>query len=247
MSNVIPYWSFATDAERFPTDRGLGWGVVENGWQHFIDMRIKPLIDGGHRRFELHNPAGRTLIEDDAGKMIFRWPMDFVQFVRARNEQIPNLDHERFVEPWKRLIDETGVEVICYLGSITDDPVMQAAEGDEWDWWAGEAVNAPWEAGMSIAFDRGAKLEQGSREFAFYRYLQSHGVRTYIEPHPMPDATHLHGENVIVTEWHWQNAWKKDETKQKLSGEVVRMNPDGDAADRIVADGHVPMVAGHRL
>ena len=147
LDNTIVMYSFASDVERFSDDRGLGWGIPSNGWQAFVDGTIRRHIGNGYTRFELHNPAGRTITRDENDPPDFRWPMDFDQFfIAQREDHIDALAHDKFVEAWKPITDE-GHEVIAYLGSLTDSPGMKNLPPDQWFWRAWASLNTPLDAG----------------------------------------------------------------------------------------------------
>lgn len=245
--DTISFWSFATDPERYPTNRGLGWGIPEKGYQHFVDAKIRPLIEKGYTRFFLRAPAGLTIIQDGDGNPTFTWPMAFDQFVIAqREDRIDALAHEKFVAAWHP-ITNAGCEVIAYIGSLTHSPGMKGLDPDEWYWRAWASLNTPLEAGCSIGFDRGSKFKAGSKEHLLLQQLNEMGVRTYIEPHPKPEATHLHDQNVIVVNEHWNRAWTKYDVRSKLTGEVCRIADDDQDITDIHEDGHTAVVRRNYL
>jgi len=239
--NQVGWLAITGTPLRHPDTRGVGWGIPENGWRHFIDLQVRPWVPLPFQRIVLSNPFGRTIEETPDG-LDTRWPMDFDQFALAEEAGHGFADLASFLAAWQELIDEfPSLELILYLGSITDSPGMTALREDEtaWSRRAWRAIQPALQLNASIGFDRGALLQKDSLEHRFYKYVRDElGVRTYIEPHPSEDATHLHGENVIVVDRHWRKAWAKHDAREMLSGEVIRIVRSHEDVKPILDDGH---------
>lgn len=183
-----------------PAVRHVGWGLPKSSWPDYVRTLVRPQLDAGVRRVMLHNPFGRTALNQ---------PMAFDQYLEARDAGLPWLT-DGFVEAWTPVIDGTytggePVEVICYLGSLDTDTDMKALLGDPaaWDARADASVAPALAAGMSVAVDSSNDYPADSAEFAYLQRLADAGTRVYIEPRPRANCPHLFGFPIVTTRQHW--------------------------------------------
>lgn len=212
-----------TSAER--ADHLIGRGLKEHGWPRVIERDVAPQLRWGARRFMIHNPFGAR-----SELMV----MQFDQFVEAQEAGL-DWATKGFVSAWKPVVqglytDGQAIEVIGYIGSITQDQEMQALylSGDLEGWTRrAQASIAPLlEAGMSIAFDAGSLIEEDHPGYDLIRELQSQGVKVYIETYPKADKPHLHDIPVIMLERYLKKVSEKKHLfplKSDLGHKVARM------------------------
>ena len=236
----------------------------DSGWNSFIRFNIQPLLDGGVRRFMIHNPFGTRQGE----------VMEFDQFLHAREAGLRHLT-EGFVEAWRPIVrgDRTQgepVEVIAYLGAMIADPEFEAIKAE-----GGEAAHARFieradasirpalEAGMTIGFDSSGYLPEDSWEFRYIQGIRDRGVRVYIEARPKKHLTHLLGLPVISTNIWWETSDPEGESPAQfrhlakngdVTGEhvIIVADPRPAAAHRArighyLAEGETVVVPFHRL
>ncbi len=244
----------STDIE----DRRVAWGLRQRGWEGFVRLVVRPQLDAGVRRIQIHNPFGALPDE----------PMQFDQYIHARSAGLTFLT-EGFVEAWKPVIegrytDGEPVEVIAYLGKLPDDPDFQKLldAGDTTGWLARAVVSLslPLEAGMSLGFDASASAAEQSPTHRLTELLQSLGIRIYIEARPYKYTPHWFDNNVIITDRFWKrsdplehpgDSGKWAAGNDQLTGEIVRIVFPKHAEDpvnwrldlrRVLDDGHTASV-----
>jgi len=179
-------------------DRMVARDLKERGWARFVQEDIRPQLQWGIRRIQLHNPFGFTL----------GGPMDFDQYLLAREQGLDWLT-ENFTEAWQpvvsgRYTDGQPVEVIAYFGTLFKTPTFvdlhEAGRMDEWWDRAWASIKPALDAGMSIGFDAVSFAPEDHPAHAFVRNLRQRGVRVYIETWPHKDFPHWKGYNVVVSE-----------------------------------------------
>jgi len=239
-------------------DRCVGWGLRQRGWDGFVRRFVRPQLDAGVRRIQVHNPFGTLPGES----------MQFDQYIHARSAGLTFLTGG-FVDAWKpvtqgRYTQGEPVEVIAYLGKLQDDPDFQKLldAGDTQGWLARAVVSLslPLEAGMSIGFDASASAGEQSPTHRLTELLQSLGTRIYIEARPYKNTPHWFGNNIIITDKFWKRSdpqrYPGDSGKwaarnDQLTGEIIRIvfpehaeDPDNWMLDlrRVLEDGHTAAV-----
>lgn len=198
-------------------DRRIGWNIKAEGWRGFVDRWVKPAIEMGFKRLELHNPGGTLGTE----------VMQADQFIHARNAGLDWILDD-FIEVWKP-ITASGIEVISYLGDIKDDnDFKKRAAGtyskDDWFRRIEQSYNLPLNAGMSIGFDALSEVGPDSTEYLFVKLIQSMGVKVYIEPFPHHDYPNLFPLNALTTQSlrdAWSSWWPPK--KELLTGEQITL------------------------
>lgn len=211
-------------------DRRVAWNLRQIGWQGFVQTRIRPQLDAGVRRIQIHNPFG-TLPEE---------PMQFDQFLHARDAGLDFLIDD-FVKAWRPVVqgiytEGEPVEVIAYLGKLEDDPDFAKLldKGDTAGWLARAIISMslPLEAGMSIGFDAAAPASEQSPTHHLTQLVKSLGVRIYIEARPYQNTPHWFDENIIITDTFWKRSdperYPDDSGKwaarnDQLKGEIVHI------------------------
>lgn len=214
-------WQTIGGSSRDISRRKVGWSFFarNGGWNHHIENFVEPFYQQGMRRLFLRSPGG-----DDGA-----WPLDWAAMTRARMLGVPQLKAKRFVTAWKPYVESRpDLEVVHYCGSLIHDPLMEryAAENpSKWLWWLQEGLRPALKCGMSVALDQGGIFPADSlagKSLPLIRQaVESYGRRLYIEPHPHESETHLHGYHKVVTEEHWDKAWKKQSAKPLYRNEVV--------------------------
>ncbi|MEM1108084.1 MAG: hypothetical protein AAGH99_05255 [Planctomycetota bacterium] len=221
VSKLIAFYNIGFSSSD-STKRHVGRNIERDGWKGFVKKTVRPSLDWGFRRVQLHNPFG-----DDG-----EWPMELDQAIRAENEGFDYLT-DGFVEAWRPVTrgDYTGgepVEVVAYLGSYRL-PEFEAMESSgDWPGWLGRAmqsVRLPLEAGMTLAFDSFVVAGPDSYAFRFVEHLRHNGHRVYIETWPNRRRTHWRHTNIVVAEqWFRRNHQSGNVVRrEELTGEVVRL------------------------
>ncbi len=94
-----------------------------NGWNHFVNKRLGPIIDLGVKTIQIHNPGG-VHISDGF--------MRFGQFSLAKAQGLDFIND--FVEAFSP-ITKDGIRIIGYIGSPDDIPELWDEDGDiDRDW-----------------------------------------------------------------------------------------------------------------
>ena len=242
--------------------RRIGWGLIENGWKKFVQVRVEPYLAVGVQRVILHNPFGTLPGE----------PMQLDQYLSALNSPGMWKLTRGFVEAWWP-ITERGIEVIAYVGCPRLDTDAQKIEEEQ---GRAEALAfslsglEPYlEAGMSIGLDAAAPAVGGSLTEDLAILLRDRGVKVYVEARPHATTPHWFDYPVICIDHYW---WRSDparhpDTKgaatEVLNGEILRMvvqyeipetwtASEADyvvkASREIIAQGHTAIVlAGSKL
>ncbi|MGB0767720.1 MAG: hypothetical protein ACPGYV_08410, partial [Phycisphaeraceae bacterium] len=184
---------------RNPADFYVGRGIKQRGWRNLIEHLFAPQIAWGVRRVMLHNPFGTASL---AG------PMPFDQYLEAKAAGIGWLVDD-FVSEWRRVVnggysDGEPVEVIGYIGSITTDPSMKrlvdSGNLDAWRERAEQSIAPLIEAGMSIGFDAGSRIDADHPAYELLLDLRQRNVIVYIETYPTLERPHLFKFPVIAME-----------------------------------------------
>lgn len=212
LSDRILAWHVIGGSSKNFRARHVGWGLPNSNWQSYIRLMVRPQLEAGVRRILLHNPFGRTDLEQS---------MAFDQYLEAQASGDTWLT-QGFVEAWSPVIaghytDGQPVEVICYLGSMDADLEMNALvqTPDDWQQRARRSVEPALQAGMSIGFDSANDYALDSLEFRMIREIAETGARIYLEPRPDANRPHLFRFNVISTQEHW---FRSDPDKHGKSG-----------------------------
>jgi hypothetical protein len=201
-----------------PLDRHVGHGIKQMGWAAFVKRVIDPEIRWGVRRVALSNPFGCLADE----------PMQFDQYLHARDAKLTWLTNG-FARAWRPVTDG-GVEVICYLGKLTDDksfpPLARDPAGWERRFW--ESVQPALDAGMSVALDAAAgDFPESHRAVDL---LEARGVKVYFEPRPNADAPRWFRYPIISVDTFWERSdpalhpdshWAA--RNEQLTGEIIRI------------------------
>jgi hypothetical protein len=155
--------------------------VDSGGWPSFVDDRAKDVYDWGIRRFWLHNPFGTLSGED----------MQFDQYLDAQEAGLDVLT-ENFSEAWGPVVRGSfgePVELIAYIGTADpeDNRLKATFESEDSARILGmmlASVKPILLAGASLGADAAVKQSEDGPAFHFYKYLESIGVRTYVESRP---------------------------------------------------------------
>ncbi len=242
-SDPVVSWLTIGGSTKDASTRRVGWDLKRRGWGGFVRLVVRPQIDWGCRRFVLHNPFGTLPGE----------PMQFDQYMHARDAGLTWLC-EGFVEAW-RPVTEEGIEVICYLGKLRDDPdfeeLRKRGKYDDWLARAWASLQPALDAGMSIALDASSRADAGHPVYKLAELLRSLGVKVYIEPRPPITHNHWFDYPVVTTEqfWHRSNPEKHISSlwaarDDQLRGEIIRMitrTPQADQPEKareVIAEGH---------
>lgn len=218
MNSVVAFWGIGSGAD--PAHRNIGWDIAIRGWSQFVESQIKPAIDLGYTRFHLHNPGGSVL----------GLPMQADQFMLCGEKGLVSVLKD-FVKAWKPITAK--FEVIAYLGTLSGTPtfINLKTQKKPKDYLKRlyDSYSLPLDAGMSIGFDALYDAPPISAEYSFLRFLQSFGVRTYIEPWPQItqpqywDCNHVSTVQLINHMQRIDGSWAAP--KDKLTGEcLVIMN-----------------------
>lgn len=193
MSKVISFYGIGSGND--PVNRNIGFNVVDQGWQAFVNREVLPGLDLGITRYQLHNPAGTDN----------RYEMQVDQFLLAKN--IPALANvlKDFAKVWKPITERA--EVIAYLGVIKDpqNKLLESYKKDRtkkalWLQRLIDCYKLPLDAGMSLGFDAFFDLPEDLPEFSLFETFTNLGVRTYVEPWAHKDRPHFFKHNSITTE-----------------------------------------------
>ncbi len=243
-------WNLIGWSSPKPTDRCVGMDLKRTGWRGFVRHVIEPQIRWGARRIALSNPFGCLPGED----------MQFDQYLHAKDQKLAWLTNE-FAQAWLP-VTESGVEVVCYLGKLKDDPSFPLLSTDRAGWerrfW--ESVQPALDAKMTVALDASA----GDHAEAYHAadLLEAKGVKVYVEPRPNVNAPRWLSYPFFTVDTFWErsnparhpdSAWgARDE---RLTGEIIRIitePPRGATwkargwlepyARRIMADNHTVAV-----
>lgn len=201
-------------------DRRVGWGIKTAGWQGFVNTHVRPVLDWGARRIELHNPFG-TL----PGQV-----MQFDQYLEAQAAGLTWL-YKDFVPAWKPLTSgQNGpkVEVIAYLGSLVLDQdfkqLLATGNLTEWNKRAWKSLEPVMAAGMSIGFDAVTMAPADHPAYRFIKDLRDSGVRVYVEGWPSVKQPHWCEFNVIVSAQQVRKIQEKWAVPQsQIKGEIIRL------------------------
>jgi len=221
IDNLICFFGIGSGSN---STRNIQFNVATEGWQQFVDRFVKPGIELGIRRFHIHNPGGTETGE----------PMEADQFLEARNAGIEVW--RDFVKAW-RPITAQGIEVVAYLGLMDEDFAVRAAnrlKRDDFIKRCWDSYRYPLDAGMSLGFDALHDERESDYYYTWFRFVESLGVRCYIEPWPKKTHTWFHSANTITTVQLYRSiargaSWAA--TPEQLTGEkVILMNaPDTNA------------------
>ena len=200
-----PVVMFPLAAEHNDTEwkRLLGWNIID-GW---FNSSINRLLDDYAAEFRSRNLPFRMLLHSPWGLNVGE-SMDFDQRVEA--EQNPHLQDaiDSFV-PWleqrvRPLVEESGGELIIYLGSGTADADMRALENNPIayaDRIAASIADIPdW---ASIALDNSAEIQESDPFWLFVESQQEAGRRLYVEARPHADSAVL-GLPTITNSTFWR-------------------------------------------
>lgn len=154
-NHLIAFFNIGYSANR-PKDRMVGQGLKQTGWDGFVQIKVRPLLDWGVRRIQLHNPFGAK--EGDT--------MRLDQYLLAKEAELDWLT-DGFVEAWKPVIrgDYTNgepVEVIGYVGHGFGGEFKRLREAGDLRGYrerAAASIKPLVQAGMSIGFDSASVAE----------------------------------------------------------------------------------------
>jgi hypothetical protein len=200
------------------SDRQVGQGIKQTGWAGFVKHVIEPEIRWGVRRIVVSNPFG--CLPDE--------PMQFDQYLHARDAKLTWLTNG-FARAWRPVTDR-DVEVICYLGKLTEDPSFPPLARDRAGWeqrfW--ESVQPALDAKMSVALDAAAgDFPESHRAVDL---LEAKGVKVYFEPRPNADAQRWFTYPIISVDTFWERSdpalhpdsrWAA--RNEQLTGEIIRI------------------------
>lgn len=256
-------WNDTEGRERL---RNIGRGITTKGYEAWVMDEYPPLIDRGFRRFVVQNPAGVNASE----------PMDFDQWrelelswwrLMREDDRLARLSRFSYAQAWGQLrsaYPELDIEVIDYLGAISEDPDMVALADNPrvWNWRAGYSIGASLDAGNRIAFDASYLVAEGSKEHRFIQQAESFGADPVIEAWPPRTSEHLHGFDVFMVTrpgngGSYASYWSHPNSPRGLlRGEVMVLlqgawndNPDEfvERVKQIYADGHTPVVGSGQV
>lgn len=214
MKNIISYYGIGSGAD--VPNRNIGWGIPRHGWQQFVDTLIKPQIDLGITRFQIHNPGG-TLPNEI---------MQADQFVEAKDAGLTWV-YKDFVKAWRPITEK--YEVIAYLGTLPEEDFLRLQSSkftlDTWMQRLVDSYRYPIDAGMTIAFDAMHHNLSTSPEYHFMRMLQGLGIKTWIEPWPSISYPHFWDCNNQSTVSLYHHMIYRDSSwaapKESLTGEIA--------------------------
>ena len=214
---IVSYYTIGWSSPE-PSDRHVGQGIKQSGWPGFVKRVVEPELRWGVRRIVLGNPFG--CLPDE--------PMQFDQYLHARDAKLTWLTNG-FARTWRPVTDR-GIEVICYLGKLTDDPNFPPLARDRagWDRRFWESVQPALDAGMSVALDAAAgDFPESHRAVDL---LEAKGVKVYFEPRPNADAPRWFTYPIfcVDTFWHRSNPALHPDSKwaarnEQLRGEILRI------------------------
>lgn len=217
MDKVVLSASIGWSAENSAT-RNIGWqDLIQHGWEGWIEKWIKPAIQLGFARFEIHNPFGTLAGED----------MQADQAISARESGLV-WDYQDFVEAWRPITEK--YEVIAYLGTpildnnftILKNSKYGASEYIQRLW---DSYRLPLDAGMSIGFDAAAVISSvNDPSYAFIELVRNLGRKVYIEAWPPKVSPHLFKYSTVFSQSVWENMqvsdWDADPSL--IQGEKLR-------------------------
>lgn len=213
-NQIIAYWGIGSGDN---PNRNIGWVEPSGGWTAFVETWVKPGIDLGITRWQLHNPAGT-----ETGQ-----PMQADQFVLAK-EQGLDWVIEDFVKAWRPITEQPGIEVIAYLGMFYEGLLERQESPKRKDAFMQRLVDSyryPVDAGMSIGFDALHQQPASSEAATWMRFLQSMEVKTYIEPWPYIGSQHLWDCHHMSTLWLYNHMTRVDGSwaapRDQLTGEPI--------------------------
>lgn len=181
-----------------PANRNIGRRLPRSSWATFVRLTVKPQIERGIRRIQLHNPFGAL-----AGEV-----MQLDQFLHAQDAGLRFIT-EGFVEAWQP-VTEAGVEVIGYVGCGKLDPdfdvFLESGDFGAWQSRAMASLKPLIDAGMSIGLDASASTAETSQTFALAESLRAQGVRVYVEAKPDRFNPHWFSYDVIALDRAWLTA-----------------------------------------
>lgn len=184
---------------------GVGeWNVTkEHGWRGFC-ANIESEYKWGCRRWVLHLPFG---VGDGKGAY------DWTAYQSAETDESRRHLRDGFVSAWKDWLKRhPDAEVIAYLGTPTNDPILQPL------WDAGDFATFHRELleplkpiqqigkGASLAIDASAGYPPSHPIGWLYDYARERGVKTYIEPNPAAGYENLRSAPFFVVDTHYE-AW----------------------------------------
>ncbi|MEM6503960.1 MAG: hypothetical protein AAF711_00690 [Planctomycetota bacterium] len=176
---LIAWWNIAHSSSN-ESDRRVGRSIESLGWQGFVDQQIKPAIDLGVRRVMLHNPFGALLRKD----------MQFDQYLHAKDGiegvhgPLPWLV-EGFENAWKAITSQ-GIELICYIGSLRNDPDFDADDGvfDDFDRLSKSTAAIRRSGCRFIVMDATHAEPKDGLADQFAMWLEGKGIKVGCEPRP---------------------------------------------------------------
>jgi hypothetical protein len=174
--------------------------VTDDGWSAFVEDRVRPAYQWGLRRFWLHNPFGTVPGED----------MQFDQFLDAKEAGL-NMLTDDFASAWRPVVDGRfgePVELIAYMGvaNFKDDRLGRAAAQRDPAAVLATALRCIQPvllAGASLGADAASTLPDDGPEFDFYKFLESIGLRIYVEARPRLVAPGWNRFPVASTDEWW--------------------------------------------
>lgn len=236
-------------------NRNMGWSIKEHGWLGFVERYIKPALDLGVTRFQLHNPAG-TLPNE---------AMQADQYIEAKEAGLSWI-YKDFVKAWRQITKDPKIEVIAYLGSLPEEDFTRLQSSrwtlDTYLQRLTDSYRYPLDAGCAIAFDAMHMNPSTSPEYHFMRMLQGLGVRTWIEPWPNIVTPHFwdcNHQTTVQLYGHINSEWAAPRDRLTGEGAIIMNQPplgrtwqDVDQwcpkwCRQVIAENLTPIVALHSV
>ena len=205
---VISFWNIGGDAPRSggakrfreanPDSKAFPplYMLEHDSWAEFIREKIEPEYKWGCRRWLIHNPFGKP----------YEGPMIFDQYLMAPELGLDYLVKD-FVPAWRDfLAKHDDVEVAFYLGKMHKVDRFADLLPEHPDKWLERALASArpvlslHHLGASLAFDAASVAPEGSPPHRFVQFVESMGVRAYIESWPMGDMEHWAKHNIVCAE-----------------------------------------------
>lgn len=179
MNNLIAWWNIGWSAS-WPDGRNVGRRIKQDGWAGFVRDQVMPAVDAGVTRVMLHNPFGAIAGED----------MQFDQYLHARDAGLDWLT-EGFVEAWKPLTKQ-GVQLICYLGALRNDPDFDPEDGifDDFDRLSKSTAEIRRAGCDYIVMDATSSQPKNSMADQYAKWLEQEGITVGSEPRPTIGMDH---------------------------------------------------------